>query len=386
MPGAEGYERTRHRERARQRYAENKIEQEALNLISQGQIQEGREKLQRFQLSTPLGRFRYKQTAVQAGAAAQVVVAQVRSIIDVLEGNNGVKSTLAALLTSGVRFPAGFLKKELHITPTYAAHSRFNFRRQKRLGQQPAFFTKYKKAKRPKPHTKHLNAALVGWFLGDNAGAVINDGALAHLVAREYSFLEGGDEDSLTHVASGAATKTVSLDYKHKEVEQLLHARYPSLLRRVAEVDPAVQSFLQKAGVTDGADGFRSGSDSESSNSDTSENEFKMSAAKTDKFAKFQKDVYSAVWRAKQPNFDPDEEFNSRLAEARQAYTAQLAKKKMRGSSGSSSAWKRLSGQCEDRKRLNQQSTCLTPVHIPSPSMRKSSGRHSRIAKFATPE
>ena len=91
MPGAEGYERTRHRERARQRYAENKIEQEALNLISQGQIQEGREKLQRFQLSTPLGRFRYKQTAVQAGAAAQVVVAQVRSIIDVLEGNNGVK-------------------------------------------------------------------------------------------------------------------------------------------------------------------------------------------------------------------------------------------------------------------------------------------------------
>lgn len=81
MPGAEGYERTRSRERARQRYAENKIEQEALDLISLGNTQEGREKLQQFQLATPLGRFRYKQTAVQAGAAAKVVVAQVRDII-----------------------------------------------------------------------------------------------------------------------------------------------------------------------------------------------------------------------------------------------------------------------------------------------------------------
>jgi hypothetical protein len=205
-----------------------------------------------FQLNTPLGRFRYKDVAVNAqqGAASQIVVNQLRTVLDSLswEGdtkrNSAIKSTLVAQLTDGVQLPPGLLHKHLHLTPTYCAHSRFQHRASLKLGVVPLFYTKYKPGSSKKVN-KHLEGALVGWFLGDTASAMITyaDGDLAHRVTKHYTFTEGDDTEDITHINSGADRKTVSLDYKHGEVEQLLFARYPALLRKIEKA--VKKAFLE---------------------------------------------------------------------------------------------------------------------------------------------
>ena len=99
----------------------------------------------------------------------------------------------------GVRFPPGYLEKQLHITSQYSAHARFQLDKTTKMGEMPLFFTNYKPGTTRKKVNTHLAAAMVGWFLGGTASAVIQDDKLAHQVARYFTFTESGDTEEVKH-------------------------------------------------------------------------------------------------------------------------------------------------------------------------------------------
>jgi hypothetical protein len=88
---------------------------------------------------------------VQEGKASKIVVDQVAKVLDKLgisqdnkRRSSAIKSTLAAELTNHIRLPSGFLSKNLHLSPAYCAHARFQHRQATKLGQVPLFYSKYK--------------------------------------------------------------------------------------------------------------------------------------------------------------------------------------------------------------------------------------------------
>lgn len=172
------------------------------------------------------------------------MVGQLQKVLDKLQTSpdgqqkiSAIRATLVAELTNGIMLPPGYSEKVLHLSPTYSAHARFQHRQTTKLGQLPLFYTSYKPGTKKQRINSHLEAALVGWFLGDTASAVLKDSSLAHNVTKHYTFTDSGETEDLTHFYSGAHRKTASLDYKHCEVEHLLHARYPALLRQMAKAD-----------------------------------------------------------------------------------------------------------------------------------------------------
>jgi hypothetical protein len=104
-------------------------------------------------------------------------------------------------------------------------------------------------------------------------------------------------------------------------------------------------------------DGFHSDSDTVSK----SEEELQLAGNSNNRLTKFQKDIITAVWQAKQPNFDGEREFEDPLGNKQNQYTARLAKKRTSTKLGKRFIYMKAKQAAPQQPKTTKQATKFDP-------------------------